>query len=76
MRVLYRIHPVFAKDPRGLLAIGMTEPGNGSDKITIKFTNLFLSATKDSLIMVKKPAEISELLRILKDAGYEPIYRK
>jgi len=29
-----RILPVFAKDPRGLLAIGMTEPGNGSDKMT------------------------------------------
>jgi len=46
------------------------------NKITIKFTNLFLSATKDSLIMVKKPEEISELLRTLKDAGYEPIYKK
>ena len=29
-----RILPGFAKDPRGLLAIGMTEPGNGSDKMT------------------------------------------
>ena len=29
-----RILPGFAKDPRGLLAIGMTEPGNGSDKHT------------------------------------------
>jgi alkylation response protein AidB-like acyl-CoA dehydrogenase len=29
-----RILPKFAKDPRGLLAIGMTEPGNGSDKMT------------------------------------------
>ena len=29
-----RILPRFAKDPRGLLAIGMTEPGNGSDKMT------------------------------------------
>ena len=29
-----RILPRFAKDPRGLLAIGMTEPGNGSDKNT------------------------------------------
>lgn len=29
-----RILPAFAKDPRGLLAIGMTEPGNGSDKHT------------------------------------------
>ena len=27
-----RILPGFAKDPRGLLAIAMTEPGNGSDK--------------------------------------------
>jgi acyl-CoA dehydrogenase len=29
-----RILPKFAKDPRGILAIGMTEPGNGSDKNT------------------------------------------
>src|SRR3989337_1194716 len=29
-----RILPRFAKDPRGLLAIGMTQPGNGSDKMT------------------------------------------
>ncbi|MCC7486383.1 MAG: acyl-CoA dehydrogenase family protein [Burkholderiales bacterium] len=29
-----RVLPAFAKDPRGLLAIGMTEPGNGSDKHT------------------------------------------
>jgi len=29
-----RILPGFANDPRGLLAIGMTEPGNGSDKHT------------------------------------------
>ena len=27
-----RVLPVFANDPRGVLAIGMTEPGNGSDK--------------------------------------------
>jgi alkylation response protein AidB-like acyl-CoA dehydrogenase len=27
-----RLLPGFAKDPRGLLAIAMTEPGNGSDK--------------------------------------------
>ena len=29
-----RVLPGFAKNPRGLLAIGMTEPGNGSDKHT------------------------------------------
>ncbi len=29
-----RILPGFAQDPRGLLAIGMSEPGNGSDKHT------------------------------------------
>ncbi|MEK7874944.1 MAG: acyl-CoA dehydrogenase family protein [Pseudomonadota bacterium] len=29
-----RILPGFAKDPRGILAIGMSEPGNGSDKHT------------------------------------------
>jgi len=29
-----RVLPGFAKDPRGLLAIGMSEPGNGSDKHT------------------------------------------
>lgn len=29
-----RVLPKFAKDPRGILAIGMTEPSNGSDKIT------------------------------------------
>ncbi len=29
-----RLLPGFAKDPRGLLAIGMSEPGNGSDKHT------------------------------------------
>ena len=29
-----RILPGFARDPRGLLAIGMSEPGNGSDKHT------------------------------------------
>jgi hypothetical protein len=46
------------------------------NKITIKFTNLFLSATKDSLIMVKKPGEISQLLSLLKDAGYEPVLKK
>ncbi len=28
-----RVLPGFAKDPRGLLAIGNTEPGNGSDKM-------------------------------------------
>lgn len=27
-----RVLPAFAADPRGLLAIGMSEPGNGSDK--------------------------------------------
>jgi alkylation response protein AidB-like acyl-CoA dehydrogenase len=27
-----RVLPGFAQDPRGLLAIGMSEPGNGSDK--------------------------------------------
>jgi alkylation response protein AidB-like acyl-CoA dehydrogenase len=27
-----RVLPGFAKDPRGVLAIGMSEPGNGSDK--------------------------------------------
>ena len=27
-----RVLPGFARDPRGLLAIGMSEPGNGSDK--------------------------------------------
>jgi alkylation response protein AidB-like acyl-CoA dehydrogenase len=27
-----RVLPAFAKDPRGVLAIGMSEPGNGSDK--------------------------------------------
>jgi hypothetical protein len=46
------------------------------NKITIKFTNLFLSATKDSLIMVKKPEEISQLLKTLKDSGYEPVLKK
>ncbi len=29
-----RVLPRFAKDPRGILAIGNTEPGNGSDKHT------------------------------------------
>jgi len=29
-----RVLPGFAQDPRGLLAIGMSEPGNGSDKHT------------------------------------------
>ena len=29
-----RVLPDFASDPRGVLAIGMTEPGNGSDKHT------------------------------------------
>ncbi len=46
------------------------------NRITIKFTNLFLSATKDSLITIKKPEEISQLLTILKDAGYEPVLKK
>ncbi len=46
------------------------------NRITIKFTNLFLSATKDSLVMVKKPEEITQLLAILKGAGYEPVLKK
>lgn len=29
-----RVLPKFAKDPRGILAIGNTEPGSGSDRIT------------------------------------------
>ncbi|OPY76573.1 MAG: hypothetical protein A4E64_01470 [Syntrophorhabdus sp. PtaU1.Bin058] len=45
------------------------------NKITIKFTNLFLSANKDSLIMVKTPQEIAELLKVLKDIGYQPVYK-
>jgi len=55
--------------------VGSELKASRGNKITIKFTNLFLSATKDSLIMVKKPDEILDLLRILKDAGYEPIYK-
>lgn len=45
------------------------------NKITFKFTNLFLSANKDSLIMVKTPQEIAALLKVLKDIGYQPVYK-
>lgn len=45
------------------------------NKITIKFTNLFLSDSKDSLIMIKKPEEIAELLKVLKDLNYEPVIK-
>ena len=41
-----RILPKFAKDPRGILAIGMTEPGNGSDKITSQPVPYRTSAVK------------------------------
>jgi len=60
---------------KAIVEAGSEIKASRENKITIKFTNLFLSATKDSLIMVKKPEEISELLIILKDAGYEPIYK-
>lgn len=43
------------------------------NRITIKFTNIFLSTSKDSLIMVKDPDEIVKLLDVLKESGYEPI---
>lgn len=49
-----------------------TSRGN---QVTIKFTNLFLSTSKDSLIMIKKPEEIVKLLEVLKQAGYEPIIK-
>lgn len=45
------------------------------NKITIKFVNLFLTDSKESLIMLKQPEEIAELLKVLKSAGYEPIYK-
>ena len=41
-----RILPKFAKDPRGILAIGMTEPGNGSDKMTSQPVPYRTSAVK------------------------------
>jgi len=45
------------------------------NQVTVKFTNLFLSTTKESLIMIKKPEEIVALLEALKGAGYEPIIK-
>jgi len=45
------------------------------NQVTVKFTNLFLSASKDSLIMVKTPEEIKKLLNVLKDAGYQPVIK-
>ena len=56
--------------------IGSTIKAVRGNKITIKFTNIFVTDTKDSLIMVKKPEEIAQLLKTLKDAGYEPVYKK
>lgn len=41
-----RVLPKFARDPRGILAIGMTEPGNGSDKITFQPVPYRTSAVK------------------------------
>ncbi len=65
-----------------VLAITKTGAEMGSEikasrgnQVTIKFTNLFLSTSKDSLIMIKKPEEIVELLKVLKGAGYEPIMK-
>jgi hypothetical protein len=46
------------------------------NKITIKFTNLFLSDSKDSLIMIKTPEEIAALLDTLKAHGYDIVIRK
>jgi hypothetical protein len=34
-----------------------------------------LSTSKDSLIMIKNPLEIRELLKVLEEAGYEPIIK-
>jgi hypothetical protein len=45
------------------------------NKITIKFTNLFLNESKDSMIMTKSPEEIVKLLTILEKAGYTPVIR-
>jgi hypothetical protein len=41
------------------------------NKITIKFTNLFLSNSKDSLIMNKTPEEIVKLLKDLNNINIE-----
>lgn len=56
--------------------IGSQIQASRGNKITIKFTNLFLSTSKDSLVMIKNPAEIAELLKLLKESGYEPVYKK
>lgn len=45
------------------------------NKITIKFVNLFLTDSKESLIMLKQPEEIAKLLKVLENAGYQPIYK-
>jgi hypothetical protein len=55
--------------------IGTTTTASRGNKITIKLINLFLSDSKDSLIMVKTPEQIATLLKTLKDAGYEPIIK-
>jgi hypothetical protein len=55
--------------------VGSSIEAKRGNQVTVKFTNLFLSTSKESLIMIKKPAEIAELLEVLKRAGYEPIIR-
>ncbi len=55
--------------------LGSKVEASRGNKVTIKFVNLFLSDSKDSLIMVKKPEEIAELLKVLKKAGYVPIIK-
>jgi len=55
--------------------VGSEIQASRGNQVTIKFTNLFLSASKDSLIMIKTPGEIIELLRVLKEAGYDPVIK-
>jgi len=66
----------------GMAQLAKAEAGIGSEiqtdrsnKITIKFTNLFLSSAKDSLAMAKKPSDIEELLKVLKQCDNEPVYK-
>ncbi len=75
---------------KGKLTIGGTNPMQtveagaeiGSEihaargnKITIKFVNMFLTDSKDSLIMLKQPEEIAELLKVLQQSGYQPVIK-
>jgi hypothetical protein len=55
--------------------IGSKVEASRGNKVTVKFVNLFLSDTKDSLIMIKQPDEIAKILKVLEEAGYTPVIK-